>query len=205
MTRIAYVSNDDGLAALFQAARLAPNRLTEDEARTLVRTAESPVVLVLDGRRQQRLVHWAQGFLGGKSTVAVLLLVKALDYTSVPDAMQAGVRDCLPEPLAAAGLDRAVRRLVDLVEAEGRQATGQVVAFVGAKGGVGTTTLAANTATSVARLGGVATLLVDLHLTGGDVALFMGTQTRVSVLDVIENLHQLDRVSLPGLDRKSVV
>jgi len=203
MTKFAYVSSDGGLAALFEEARPGFNRVTEEEARALVRTVESPVVLVLDGRRQPRLRHWVQGFLSDKPRVAVLLLVNKLDHTVIPDIVQAGVRDCLPEPVTAAALDRAVRRLGSLVEAELTPGAGQIVAVVGAKGGVGATTIAANTAAAIARQAGSAPLLIDLHITGGDVSVFMGAQSKLSVLDALENLHQVDEAFLAGLLEKS--
>ncbi len=203
MTKFVYVSGDAGLAALFEEARLGASRISEDDARALIRTADVPVVLVLDGRQQQRLMRWAQGFLSDRPTVAVLLLVKALDQAVIPDLIQAGVRDCLPEPLTAAALDRAVRRLGSLVEAVVTQGEGQVVAVVGAKGGVGATTIAVNTATAIARHAGFSPLLIDLHVTGGDLSVFMGVQTRLSVLDALENLHQADEAFLAGLLEKS--
>ena len=203
MTKFVYVSTDEALGTLFEEARLEATRLSEDHARALIRTADLPVVLVLDGRQQPRLMRWAQGFLSDKPTVAVLLLVKALDQSIVPDLMQAGVRDCLPEPLNAAVLDRAVRRLGSLAEAVVTQGAGQIVAVVGAKGGVGATTLAANTATAIARQVGFTPLLIDLHVTGGDLSVFMGVQTRLSVLDALENLHHVDEAFIAGLLEKS--
>ena len=132
-------------------------------------------------------MRWAQAFVSDKPSVAVLLLVKALDQAVIPDLIQAGVRDCLPEPLTAAALDRAVRRLGSLVEGVVAQGEGQIVAVVGAKGGVGATTIAVNTATAIARHAGFAPLLIDLHVTGGDLSVFMGVQPRLSVLDLMRS------------------
>ena len=203
MTKFVYVSSDDGLAALFEEAQLDATRVSEDDARALVRSSDTPVVLVLDGRRQPRLMRWAQGFLSEKPTVAVLLLVKTLDPAVVPDIMQAGVRDCLPEPVTAAALERSVRRLGSGAEAVSTQGTGQVIAVIGAKGGVGATTLAVNTATAIALQPGFTPLLIDLHVTGGDISVFTGVQTRLSVLDALENLHQADEAFLAGMLEKS--
>jgi pilus assembly protein CpaE len=203
MTRFVFVSSDDGLAALFAEARLDATRLTEDDARTLVRSSDTPVVLVLDGRQQPRLMRWAQGFLSEKPTVAVLLLVQALDPAVVPDLMQAGVRDCLPAPITAAALERSVRRLASGTETVATQGPGRVIAVVGAKGGVGATTIAVNTATAIARQPGFTPLLIDLHVTGGDLSVFTGVQTRFSVLDALENLHQADEAFLAGMLEKS--
>jgi pilus assembly protein CpaE len=85
-------------------------------------------------------------------------------------------------------LDQAVRRVI----VDGQpQPAGRVLAFVGAKGGVGTTTLAVNTAAALAKAGGEV-LLIDLHLTNGDAALFLGAEPRFSVVDALENVHRVD-------------
>ncbi len=69
---------------------------------------------------------------------------------------------------------------------------GQIFAFVGAKGGVGTTTLAVNVAAALARVSGDRTLFIDLHMSYGDAAVFLGAEPRFSVVDAIENTHRLD-------------
>jgi len=82
---------------------------------------------------------------------------------------------------------------------EGASGLGQVFAFVGAKGGVGTTTLATNVAVALRTLSRQSCLLVDLHLHDGDAALFLGAEPRFSVVDAIENIHRLDPALLKSL------
>jgi pilus assembly protein CpaE len=74
-----------------------------------------------------------------------------------------------------------------------------VFAFVGAKGGVGTTTVAVNTAAALAKLSRSRVLLIDLHLAYGDAALFLGAEPRFSVLDALENTRRLDQAFFKGL------
>jgi len=70
---------------------------------------------------------------------------------------------------------------------------GQVFAFIGAKGGVGTTTIAVNVATALAQaVDDERTLLMDLHLSYGDASVFLGAEPRFSVADAMENTHRLD-------------
>ena len=66
-------------------------------------------------------------------------------------------------------------------------------AFLGAKGGAGTTTVSVNCAVEVARLTKRGTVIVDLKPCLGEVALFLGMRPRFTVLDAIENLHRLDK------------
>ena len=81
----------------------------------------------------------------------------------------------------------------------------QVFAFIGAKGGVGTSTLAVNTAASLARDNKGQVLLIDLHHSQGDAAIFLGAEPRFSVIDALENSHRLDealfRSMVPGCSK----
>jgi pilus assembly protein CpaE len=72
-------------------------------------------------------------------------------------------------------------------------------AFLGAKGGAGTTTVSVNCAVEVARLTKRGTVIVDLKPCLGEVALFLGMRPRFTVLDAIENLHRLDKDFLKEL------
>jgi pilus assembly protein CpaE len=76
---------------------------------------------------------------------------------------------------------------------------GQVFAFVGAKGGVGTTTTAVNVALELSRAAPRRTLLMDLHMSNGDAGIFLGEEPRFSVADAIENVHRLDEGFLRSL------
>jgi pilus assembly protein CpaE len=77
--------------------------------------------------------------------------------------------------------------------------SGEAFAFIGAKGGVGATTVAVNVATALAKLGGGGTLLIDLHVAHGDAAVFLGAETRFSIVDALENTHRLDEAFFRGL------
>jgi pilus assembly protein CpaE len=100
------------------------------------------------------------------------------------------------EPLSQPELAAAIGRVVgQKVVAD----PGQVFGFIGAKGGVGTTTVAVNIATC---LGGIVkpgrALLLDMHQ-GGDSAIFVGAEPRFSVLNAVENIHRLDQNLLRSL------
>jgi pilus assembly protein CpaE len=73
-----------------------------------------------------------------------------------------------------------------------------VLTFLGAKGGVGTTTLAVNCAVELAGKKR-RTVMVDLKPGLGDAALFLGVHSRYTVLDAIDNAHRLDPSFLDGL------
>ena len=93
-------------------------------------------------------------------------------------------------------LQAAIKRLVGNLGAHGR---GDVFAFIGAKGGVGATTVAVNVATALAKRSPGSTLLIDLNVACGDAAVFLGAEPRFSVMDALENVQRLDAAFFSGL------
>ena len=67
------------------------------------------------------------------------------------------------------------------------------------KGGVGTTTVAVNVATALAKLEPKSTLFIDLHVANGDAAVFLGAEPRFSIVDALENTHRLDEAFFRNL------
>jgi pilus assembly protein CpaE len=200
VNQVSYVSNDERLPDIFKGCGLKATKLTEAEARMLGKTADTPAVLVLDVRPHHQLAPWVTEVQKKQPGLAIVVIVSTLEARFILDAMRAGIKECLPEPITPQAIDEAVPRLV---VGEQRERAGQVVAFVGAKGGVGTTTLAVNTAAALAKTAGSAPLLIDLHVARGDAALLMGAEPRFSVLDAFENLHKVDESFLSGLVEKT--
>jgi pilus assembly protein CpaE len=125
-----------------------------------------------------------------------VIVTTSLEPALLLEAMRAGVNELVCDPVTQADLEKAIHRVV-------RQRTvsaGRIFAIVGAKGGVGATTVAVNTASV---LGAAAkpdrALLIDLHQAGGDAAVFLGVEPRFSILDALENTHRLDLVFLKSL------
>lgn len=126
----------------------------------------------------------------------IILVAPRMDPAMMLEAMRAGVNEFIVEPVRADELTAAIHRITNLVAAP---VQGSVYAFVGAKGGVGTTTLAVNVATALAKARTGRVLMIDLHAAHGDAALFFGAEPRFSVLDAIENIHRLDEAYFRGL------
>jgi pilus assembly protein CpaE len=165
----------------------------------LARANRAPGVVVLDIRGQNQVPAALAAFRKQHAASGVVLVVSTLDPRLMLEAMRAGVTECVHDPVSPRELEDAVRRvLVDRTP----ESTGQIVAFVGAKGGVGTTTLAVNTAAALARAGGDA-LMIDLHVGCGDAAVYLGVEPRFSIVDAIENLHRVDDAFFKTLVEKS--
>jgi pilus assembly protein CpaE len=129
-------------------------------------------------------------------TTGVIIVAAALEPALMLDAMRAGVTELVTAPLALSELQAAMTRVMS---PNTPTTAGQVFAFLGAKGGVGTTTIGVNVATALAQREPGTVLLIDLHLAYGDAAIYLGTEPRFSVVDALENVHRLDRAFLSGL------
>ncbi|HEU4937601.1 MAG TPA: AAA family ATPase [Vicinamibacterales bacterium] len=158
--------------------------------------AEQPGVLLIDVRGGHRVPPELSGLKRQHPATNVVLLASALDPGLMLEGMRAGVNEYLTEPLKQEEFDAAIARLLGH---RSQVAGDHVFAFIGAKGGVGTTTTAVNVATVLAKLSKRPTLLVDLHLAYGDAGVFLGADPRFSLLDALENMHRLDAEFLKSL------
>jgi pilus assembly protein CpaE len=158
--------------------------------------ADQPGVLVVDTRDHAGIPKELPALRQALPGVGIIVVAARLDPAVMLEAMRSGVNEFLTDPVSAADLYAAVERVSAL------KATPKVAksyAFIGAKGGVGTTTVAVNVATALARTGTGRVLLIDLHPAYGDAALFFGAEPKFSVLDALENTHKLDDAFLKGL------
>jgi pilus assembly protein CpaE len=155
-----------------------------------------PHIVVVDLRKEAKIPAALAALRRQHPQTGVIIIASSMDPVLILDAMRSGVNECVAEPLSVSEVEAAVTRLV----AHRRAAVqGQVIAFIGAKGGVGTTTMAVNVATALSKIRGSRTLLIDLHLSYGDAAVFLGAEPRFSIVDALENTHRLDLSFLEGL------
>jgi pilus assembly protein CpaE len=181
-------------------------RTSADDLEGLAQAAApQPDILVLDLRRDRRILALVGVLRTNHPTTPVLVIAPSLDPKIMLEAMRAGVNECLAEPLERTQFLAIIRRVMEKREAA---QLGAVFAFLGAKGGVGSTTLAVNVATAVSQIVNVKlpegdtpsqTLLADFHLMYGDCALFLGSEPRFSIADVLEKSHRIDQAFLRGV------
>ena len=122
------------------------------------------------------------------------------DGETVIASLRAGASDFLVQPVkriefrdAMARLERTPRRAV-----VGASHLGKIYSFLGAKGGVGATTLAVNFAGILAQ-NKQQTVLVDLDFTANDCAMQTGSAPQHTLQEVGENLSRLDQALFEGL------
>ena len=118
----------------------------------------------------------------------------AADGRAMLAALRAGVKDFIDVDGAPAEAVRVVRRL--LAERASAEPTrrGRVLAILGARPGVGTTTLAANLATLVRRTAGSDVMLLDLGQPLRDGALYLNVPANFHFVEAVRNLRRFDQV-----------
>jgi pilus assembly protein CpaE len=151
--------------------------------------AVQPDVLVLDLQDQSHLPAALPLLKRQHPGTAVLLVTPRLDPALLLEAMRVGVTEVVTN-ITEEELKAAIGRLMALKPSA--TLAGKTYAFVGAKGGVGTTTVAVNVATALAKLDPGSALFIDLHVANGDAAVFLGAEPRFSIVDALENTHRLD-------------
>jgi pilus assembly protein CpaE len=190
-------AKDREIERLLGALNLRTSQLPASELATLAHAAaHQPDVVIVDLRGGHALPAAVATLKRQHPTTPVLLVTSSLEPSIVLEAMRAGVNECVAEPLQAAEVETAINRLIAHKQPT---ASGQVFAFIGAKGGVGTTTVAVNVATELDRAATGRTLLIDLHLAHGDAAVFLGVEPRFSVVDALDNIHRFDDAFFKGL------
>jgi pilus assembly protein CpaE len=115
--------------------------------------------------------------------------------------MQAGARDVLAGPIGLEQLESSVMAAAAWTHAVRRRAArdadgeligvGRVVAVVGSKGGVGTTTIATHLALAARELGDASVCLVEYDLQAGDLRAFLDLPYRRSVVDLVPVADEL--------------
>jgi pilus assembly protein CpaE len=164
------------------------------------RAAVPDVVLVEIGRDAKTPLEFAAR-LNRLNPAACIIACSAYQEPS-PDllmqAMRSGVREFLSHPIDP----MVVREMLErLVKARGvpHSDTEKLLLVAGAKGGVGTTTIAVNLAVQLARSAGKRVVLFDLARPLGHCALMLDLETRFSFRAAIESLDRLDSHLFSGL------
>ncbi len=126
----------------------------------------------------------------------VIVIGRSNDVGLYKQLLDAGVSDYLVMPLEPMDFVEAVHRCFrDSTE----EKLGRIVAFVGAKGGTGSSTLAHNVAYAMSKRVDADVLLADLDLQSGTLGLNFDIEAKHGMVDVLQSPDRLDDVLLRRL------
>lgn len=206
---LAFVTDEPSEAALRGGLIEVLNEpaIRRGDIRTAVRLLEKedpPRVILIDVSGIERPAEALERLAEVCSPdVKVLVTGEQTDIGFYRDlVMGLGVTDYVPKPLTRDVVERAFGpHIAGLNTDFARERGGQIIAVMGVRGGVGTTTVAVNLAAHLASSTHAHVALLDLHLWNGAAALMLnvkiGSGLRVA-------LEEPDRVDTLFLDRASV-
>ena len=133
--------------------------------------------------------------------IAILALSSTTDPDLLLRAMRAGYSEFLGKPFDTDEFVDTLTRLDYRWRANVSRPpnSGKILSFFGAKGGVGTTTLAVHLAMNLVRSQGKKVLLIDNHAQLGHIVLYLGMDgSNHHFYDLVQNVSRLDQELLRG-------
>ena len=162
------------------------------------RQAASPDLIILERKAPGDLLIEELERLADGCDVGTKVLVIGVsnDIALYRDLLNRGVSDYLVGPVDAPGLIAAIGRIYDSPDAK---KLGRTYAFIGAKGGVGSSTIAHNVAATIANRFDLDVILADLDLPFGTAGLDFNLDSTQGVAEALDSAGDLDELLLDRL------
>lgn len=154
------------------------------------------VLLELEEFRPQQTFGRIRDLLHASPNLEVFLTASRTDPQILLEAFRVGVKEFLPQPLTSQDVEPALVRFEERFN--GRMAgsesqSSRVVSVIGARGGVGASTVAVNLATSVQQANrSEPVALMDLDLHGGDLGLLLDLHASQGLKHLSKDISRLD-------------
>jgi pilus assembly protein CpaE len=184
---------------------------TGREAVSMARQHQPDVVLMDINMPDMDGISATEAMLSQVPTVQVIMMSVQGEQDYLRRSMLAGAREFLIKPISAEELYSAIRHVHRLQSTQRRYvpaagasdaggggqsaptSSGQIVAVFSPKGGVGTSTVAANLAVALRQLTGKKVALVDGNLIFGDIGVIMNLVSTKTIADLANRISELDR------------
>jgi pilus assembly protein CpaE len=124
--------------------------------------------------------------------VALYVVSDNKDYQHIIAAMKAGAAEFLVEPVLEELLHNAIGEVKEKLANSGCREQGSIYSFISAKGGVGSTVLAVNTAVALAIDKNATVALLDMSFQSGDASALLDIIPKNSIVDISTNINRLD-------------
>lgn len=200
---LAYVLDADSEAALkrvavnlalpgFEVRRGSIATATAD-----LRQQRSPALLFVDVSGVDRVLDAVQALADVcEPQLQLVVIGESNDIGLYRGLLRLGVSDYLFKPVTSEFTEQLVTRLTAGTLRTADPRLGKLIAVTGARGGVGTSSVAANLAHYLAEKAGRRVVLIDLDLTTGAQALMLGVTSNAGLAEALEQPGRIDDLFL---------
>ncbi len=163
-----------------------------------------PNLLIFElGESVQKDIEHVEMLLNTGKTEEIFLTSDYADTALLTKAMRVGVNEFFFQPIeedeVVQALERFKKRNPESTT-QHVQENGQVITVFGSKGGVGTTTIAVNIATSIMQTrGSPSVVLIDMNTLFGEIPLFLEMSPKFHWGEITKNIDRLDTTFLSNI------
>jgi len=161
-----------------------------------------PDVVFLDlAREPEPFFAFANQLRRARPTIKLIACSAAVppQPSMLLEAMRSGVQDFLGKPVQTESLKDLLLRIAQDLNSKEFPSQDKLIVVMGAKGGVGTTTVAVNLGVQLATFARKRTVLLDFARPLGNVHLLLDLHPKFGIRDAVESLDRLDSHFLAGL------
>jgi pilus assembly protein CpaE len=142
---------------------------------------------------------WIKKTAANHRNPPIYLYLHEISTEQLWKALRLGVKECFTHPIRADEFQEALLRLPQALPQVETVSQTQFIAFLGCKGGVGTTFLTVNLAYLLSKMDNNSILAVDLDLRYGQMVYFLDAKPQYTIAEVIDNVEHLDDSYLKSL------
>jgi len=180
----------DALAGSERAHLLADCHSLEQMLADVTRLRPSAAVITLGQDNSEKGFALIKQLVAASHDTAIITAARDASPALILGSMRAGAREFIQLPIIADEFRTVMDRVAEFCAGRENSSkrNGRVIAVFSGKGGAGVSFFGTNLAAAM----GVPTLLLDLNLQAGDVASFLGLDTKYSLADFVHNRARLD-------------
>ena len=163
--------------------------------------AHAPQVIFISTESTTKALEIARDVEKNTPGVQVVAVSRFCDPQILLEVMRAGIREFASLPFDRQTLTEGLMRLKDALDAKPPEieSTDQIFSFLPSKAGVGTSTIALNTAKAISRLPDTNTLLTDFDLNSGMLRFMLKLDNPYCVTDAAEHSLDMDESLWPTM------
>jgi len=191
------ILNEIGLVSTVRNLERYPN--TTELVRSI--RASAPHMIFLDVESLPKALELAKEVEKHAPGVQVMAISAVCNPQVLLELMRAGVREFAAAPFERQGFTESLMRIGEALQAKPIEieTTDNVFSFLPSKAGVGTSTIALNTAMAFSRIPNSSTLLSDFDLNSGMIRFMLKLDNRFSVTDAVEHSAEMDESLWPQM------